>query len=98
MGAFLDLLGDAKTVERPIERADVDAPVRNGQPAEVIERRDLIAARPERLAGLAVERVQNGVRRSGDTRRRAARARGIGTSLHRAFAAAEAEDNAVRDH
>src|SRR2546430_313102 len=50
---------DAEAVQRAVERAEVDAAVRNRQAGPVVPGRDLRAAGPQLLAGLAVERVQH---------------------------------------
>ena len=44
---------DAERVERAVVRADVDAAVGERQAGEVVERGDLVAARPQLLAGAA---------------------------------------------
>src|SRR5579883_3503365 len=50
------LLLDPIAVEIAVERPDVDLAVRDGQPAPVIPRLDLIAARPQLPAVLRIQR------------------------------------------
>ena len=88
---------------------DVGAAVRHGQPAEVVPRFDLGAARPQLLAGLPIERVQRGLARVRHAARRPGaetaavdRAAGlvpraIGHDLARVLAGRIREDDAVGD-
>jgi hypothetical protein len=54
---------ETEAVQSAVVRPDVHAPVRDGESGEVMERRDLFAARVQLVAGLAIEDVQRGVRR-----------------------------------
>src|SRR5215203_585313 len=61
-----------EAVHVAVERAEIGATVGNRQSAEVIPRRDLVAARPQFLARQSIERDELGPARGGNAPRRAA--------------------------
>src|SRR5215203_2876182 len=65
-------LSDTKGVQHPVPRADVHAPVGDGDAAEVIPRGDRVAAVPELFAGLTLERVEHRLTGVWNASRRAA--------------------------
>src|SRR5262245_6339973 len=58
--SVLTRLWKPETVDRPVVSPDIHPPVCDGDPAVMIPRRDLVAARPELTAGLPVQRVKRG--------------------------------------
>src|SRR5690242_7328532 len=68
-GADHTLLLDSVAVEHVVEGSDVDTAVGDGETAPMIPGRDVVAAVPEFLAGLGVERIENGLGGTGDASR-----------------------------
>src|SRR6186997_1133560 len=56
----------AEAIQRAVERCDVRTAIGDRQTAEVVPRRNLLAARPQFLAGDRVECVQGGITTAGN--------------------------------
>src|SRR5207245_132511 len=89
---------ETEAVQRAVVGSDVHAAVHDAESGEVIERRDLFAARIQLVAGLAIEHVQRGVRRLRRADRRIEIQSDIWPRLFRFLAAAVAEHHAVGDY
>src|SRR5437763_373060 len=89
---------ETEAVQRAVVRADVDASVRDGQPREMTERGDLIAARIHWIAGLSIEDIQGRVGRFRRPNSRIEVEPDIGKRLFRLFPAPVAKYQAVGDH
>ena len=100
---------DPEAIQHAVERPQVGAPVCDGHAAEVVPRRDLIPARPQFFAGLAIKGMDGRVPRVGDApfriRIQAAAyewairfvPREVGQGLRRVLAGSVGEHHAVGD-
>src|SRR5215217_990655 len=88
---------DTETVQRAVVGAEIDAAVGDADAGEVIELVDLIAARPQFLAGERVEDVDRRPRPLGGADRRIELQADIRPRLLRLLAAAIADHHAVDD-
>ena len=89
---------DAEAVQDAVVGVDVDPAVGHRETAPMVPSRDLLAAGPQLLAGLRIQRIQHGVRRLGNAPLHAEVQAHVRKRLRRVLAAAVGEDHAIGDH